>query len=254
MTCHTSLQDEPTLHYNIAMNEQPQKHPSDNMPSSKKSVSFYPMAEVKLVLHIDEYSDAELQACWYSVEEIKEIKRLNKYQADIHRVSQIDPSIKNILDDPDEFTERGLEHHIFLSTHEKLQNCKRHAMHLVLQEQYFAQFNHSHSADGEGDDEELEEAMFALAQSYKRAAFDCRKYACLRGVEDARAAKKCWETPEKCKPSEMPMVQFVEEAPVERKSDKPGRLGITPRPTAAAPTNFLQKLARQRCQVYSLAA
>ena len=123
-------------------------------------------------------------------------------------------------------------------------------MHSALQEQFFARQNHLRNQD----DEEFEEAMFALAQGYKSASYECKKHAYMRGVKDARVAKKCWEQPPQQKPA-MPMVPFAvpdATSPVAKKSDKMSP--STLRTTTTTPANFLQRLVTRRRQVYSLAA
>jgi hypothetical protein len=44
-------------------------------PKAKRYVSFYPNAKGTLVLHINDYTEEEIQACWYNREDLKEFKR-----------------------------------------------------------------------------------------------------------------------------------------------------------------------------------
>ncbi|KAL3920842.1 MAG: hypothetical protein SGILL_003054, partial [Bacillariaceae sp.] len=198
MTCHTTSQ-ELTLHscsvdhFFEKMKEEESQQPTADAPSSskKKGVSFFHLAEVKIVLHVDDYTDDELEACWFSVDETNKIKLRNRQYADNMLQTTPDASC----------TERGLEH--FFSSHDKVKSCRQRSKHLVMQEQYFAKFNYERSQRTEDDREEFDEAMFELAQSYKSVAYECKKHAYMCGVKDAREAKQCWARPE------MPMVQFA---------------------------------------------
>ena len=93
----------------------------------------------------------------------------------------------------DDLCERGLE--LFLPSAYKRQQAKRHAIHLVLQEQFFAELQASERDDEEDEilaEERKATADFELAQAYREASYDGKIEAYLRGVNDARMAKNVW--------------------------------------------------------------
>jgi hypothetical protein len=228
------------------MNKKPRQSTFDehNMPSSK-SVSFSPLASVDIIMSIHDYTDEEIQACWYTFDEVSEIRRHNRHIVDIHRAAAVDQSVERLLDS-EHFCERGLEH--CFPSYTRRENCKRHAIRLVMQEQYFAEINSS--CDGTDEDKEAwEAAMRQLAHNYKRASHANKVAAMIRGFNDARAAKLASE-------QLMPVVRSaLQEATaiVENSKEAAPKSSLAPSFSTKS-CNFLRQLATRCRQVYSAAA
>lgn len=89
----------------------------------KKSVSFHESVKVRLAIHIDDYTDTEIDACWYSPEEFHAI--CTDIQATVNRLQDVeaateydDKQVKNTMlqqqqqqqdDNSNEFCRRGVE-------------------------------------------------------------------------------------------------------------------------------------------------
>jgi hypothetical protein len=77
---------------------------SDRTKTSKKSVSFSPEVNnvPKHTLHIADYTDSELAACWYTSKEYKEWRKEIKYIVGLIET-------KECIDE-ENYSQRGLEH------------------------------------------------------------------------------------------------------------------------------------------------
>ncbi len=94
-------------------------------PIAKRSVTFYPYGEVVDIDTLDEYTDAEIQDCWYDEDEIANIKSENQHT--IRRISRGVPRADDCI--------RGLEsqlHSGYLSS----RKIKDNSIVAVLSEQY----------------------------------------------------------------------------------------------------------------------
>jgi hypothetical protein len=70
-------------------------------PKSERSVRFSPAVIVRETFHLDDYSDDEFFACWFTAEDYKTMKKVIK--CTVNMIEQ-----KVLLDEVN-FTERGLE-------------------------------------------------------------------------------------------------------------------------------------------------
>ena len=94
-------------------------------PSAQRSVTFYPYGEVVDIDTLDEYTDEEIQACWYDEEELANIKSENNQS--IRRIARGSQKADDCL--------RGLEsqsHAGYLSS----RKIKDSSIAAVLGEQY----------------------------------------------------------------------------------------------------------------------
>jgi hypothetical protein len=133
---------------------------------NNKKVSFAATARVKRAIHINDYTDDEIQATWYNHDEMRAI------HDEINVTVQFVFSGKTL--NKKDFSFRGLE----FATAELLQprsHNKAVARHAVLQEQKAQFYSGSYSEE-------------RLAQVYQACNFHCQLAANLFGAKDAKAA------------------------------------------------------------------
>lgn len=164
-----------------------------NPPS--KDVTFAPMAQVKVVMPIDDYSEEEVKRCWYSSDEMYDIK--NQIRHTVESRKTLSPSDDEcfLLESTapgvyEKFDMRGLE--TYFPAANKRRQGKRRSIHLVIQEQYFAPFQED-EVDYDASVSRRAAVDLEVAQAYKKAAYDCKMAAYLRGVSDAKVAKRALE-------------------------------------------------------------
>lgn len=154
------------------------------------------MVNVQLCLHIDDYTDEEVEQCWYSQDETEDLHHGARQIIQLHKAPPIDSTfLKNDIDG--KYCARGLELHIREASFVKLDQNKRKARRMVLQEQYF-------EFTDEDEEEEYDpsywerkaEKEIELAQRYELATIDNKKAAYMRGVHDALDAESVWENKE----------------------------------------------------------
>jgi hypothetical protein len=144
---------------------------------TKKKVSFSETCRIKHVLHLDDYTDEEEEACWYSPEECDEISR--KCAVLITRIVQGTTTMKKTQT---KYCVRGLERMPPKATEErKLRRLDAYIA--VLKEQNKIFFKACNKIE-------------AIARKYSQAAATekCQEAACAIGREDALIAMKIQKT------------------------------------------------------------
>ena len=83
--------------------------------SRRKNVSFFEMAEVYEVLHINDYTDLEKESCWFSAEDIRIIRKEARTAIALLEKGEL------VDDDSLGYTGRGLEHHTRENARQRMQ-------------------------------------------------------------------------------------------------------------------------------------
>jgi hypothetical protein len=133
--------------------------------SYKKKVSFAGSARVKLAIHINDYTDDEIQATWYNHDEICAIH--DEINVTVQRVSCGKPLNKK------QFSFRGLEFVTSELAQQRSHN-KAVARNAVLQEQKTQFYSGNYSEE-------------RLAQVYQACNFHSQLVANMFGARDAKA-------------------------------------------------------------------
>jgi hypothetical protein len=98
-------------------------------PKAKRTVAFAPTVTGNTTLHVNDYSNDEIQSCWFNDVEYKAIKK------DIRFAAKLLTDNNGLLGKDDEHDcQRGLEMHTRKGAHRRLQN-KLVARQAVLDEQ-----------------------------------------------------------------------------------------------------------------------
>lgn len=147
--------------------------------TTKKSVSFSHAVQCRETLHVNNYTDAELHSCWYTVAKFDEMRE--EYQPTIRMLKY-----GQYPGDSDELCARGLECRVKNGALER-RNNKMMAWEAVFQEQHFQ----AHA--GIQDD-------VAIAMAYSAANHHCMIAAYNLGLMDEYATRpvpKAAATPSK---------------------------------------------------------
>jgi hypothetical protein len=136
--------------------------------TTEKLVSFDPTAHVKNTLHIINYTEEEVKACWYTQEEdFGRRRHINQ------TVTAMEQDV-DIFEEEDEYCRRGLEHKIPVLARLKYRS-RRKALVAVYDEQL-----RQWQAD--------KECAYLIAAKYQACAQKCLKDAHRRGLADETAA------------------------------------------------------------------
>jgi hypothetical protein len=133
-----------------------------------KSVSFKPMAHAKNTLHIINYTEEEVKACWYTREEENDRRRHIKLT-----VAAIEQDV-DLFEEEDEYCIRGLEFRIPVLAR-SMYRSRRRALVVVFDEQI---------RQWQTD----KDCAYLIAEKYQACAQKCRKDAHRRGLADGKAA------------------------------------------------------------------
>ena len=137
-------------------------------PKPKKSVSFHSIVRASKVLHINNYTDEEIEATWYSDSDYAMMKADNRYTAQLF-VSGM------VQGDDDQYCRRGLESYTPDGSRRRKSN-RAAATAAVLDEQ----------------DEQFDEGVFEpeyIAQVYKFESEHCQVLANTIALADQEAAQ-----------------------------------------------------------------
>lgn len=139
----------------------------------KSIVSFYPKVRLHRILSVDEYSDTEREACWYTRDELHEIRKEVDETVEIIENEYINDA-ESFHATEEDYCRRGLEPE---TEHGSTLRWNRHfqAMNAVLEEQEIQR-----------KDSCSDEEMIALA--YSKLVSDAKLDAHVRGVNDASFA------------------------------------------------------------------
>jgi hypothetical protein len=99
-------------------------------PKAKRSVSFYPNAKGKLALHINDYTEEEIQACWYNREDFKEFKRAIRLPT-VHMMER-----NRKISEEYQHCRRGLESRTRVGTKSMLLNTKMALLSVFKERDY----------------------------------------------------------------------------------------------------------------------
>jgi hypothetical protein len=133
-----------------------------------KSVSFKPMAHAKNTLHIINYTEEEVKACWYTREEENDRRR----HADL-TVKAIQQNVY-LFEEEDEYCIRGLEQKIPVLAR-SMYRSRRRALIVVFDEQI-----RQWQAD--------KDCAYLIAEKHQACSQKCCKDAHRRGLDDEKAA------------------------------------------------------------------
>jgi hypothetical protein len=137
-------------------------------PKAERTISFFPSVYIHSILHINDYTDAEIQECWYAMQELRTIKKEIRYSVNLIEEG-------GLWWDETKHCKRGLEPKIRKLAHaSSLQ--KRQARRVVLQEQL------------------VQRNDYEIAMKSKQYTYKSKMTAYLLGVADAKAAR--YETKE----------------------------------------------------------
>ena len=137
------------------------------LPASKRVISFSPEIVVHPVEHIDDLSDDEVDASWYSIGDFQRFQDESSLTVCLFQHHQC-------LGDEDELlTVRGLENQINLAEAEATHRRRREAREFGL-----AESNYHHPTFGS-----------EMASTYKNLSYKSKMVAYLRGVQDAKFAR-----------------------------------------------------------------
>ena len=157
---------------------------STTMTREKKTVTFAKRGSWRRTIHINEYTNEEIQATWYSRLEKKQIKE--EIRVTVHLMSKGLLSRRNIdnagictCGDYDEthYSTRGIEYYTRKLSTIKIQN-KRIALDTVLDEQAYQRAVYK-SCD-----------PVKLAEVYKEATHESKVIASLIGLSDEKIAER----------------------------------------------------------------
>ena len=135
--------------------------------SITKSVSFDYQVRVRKALHINDFSEQEIQATWLSRDDLMRIRQEIDFTVDLIE--------KGADIDEETYSRRGLEFRTRLGAHMRLENkeCARDA---VLSEQEFQK------DEGYSDDEEL-------ATVYSETSYRCQVAAHMLALADLKTVR-----------------------------------------------------------------
>jgi hypothetical protein len=143
--------------------------------TSKKSVSFSPGANnvPQHTLHINDYTDSELAACWYSSKEYREWRKEIKYVVGLIETNDIDE---------EQYSQRGLEHK---TQDGKLARYTRRTdtVDAVMKQQYLQRQQEGVSSYSSSSSDEV------LSSVYSEHSFKAQLEAYLRGMADEKTAR-----------------------------------------------------------------
>ena len=138
----------------------------NGLRKQRKSVSFAATAKVRWTICIDEYSERERRATWYSRQELKLIHDENRYLVDLLMLGERIVEEQNSI--------RGLEA-FTPEIRSKKQYNRAVALDAVLNEQYYQQSVNMNDAE-------------QLAIEYSTVTYDCQVAAGMVGISDEVAA------------------------------------------------------------------
>jgi hypothetical protein len=118
---------EPDHSYSTASHS-PTKGPLSPSKRQQKRVMFDTRVNVRKALHIYDYSDYEVQVCWYDVDENKAIRKDAKFAVSLLKDGKLE-------EDNECYCRRGLELHTQTSAGDRRLQNKRDAREAVLTEQ-----------------------------------------------------------------------------------------------------------------------
>jgi hypothetical protein len=143
--------------------EQSNDSKNTHAPEVQRTVYFKETVSIRKTVHINDYSDAEVEACWYSGNEFYEMKREVRYTVDL-----IDRG--SILDERT-YSKRGLENRIRNDAQMRAKR-KTTARGAVIREQLMQK------RWGENNG-------YSIAKKYRERTYHGKQVAYLRGVADA---------------------------------------------------------------------
>ena len=145
------------------------KTPAKSVKPTKKSVSFNKTAEVHEIIHVNNYTDDEIDAAFYSDSDYQMMK------ADIRFTVHLMVS-NSLQDDDDTYCRRGLEHHAPEGARRRKFN-REMAFCAVLDEQDFQWEQEMHDSE-------------SIAEIYALETVHCQSVAHTIALEDQEAAKR----------------------------------------------------------------
>jgi hypothetical protein len=130
--------------------------------AERTTISFFPSVHIHSILHINDYTDAEIQECWYTMQELRALKKEIRYSINLIE--------EGGLWDETKHCKRGLEPKIRKLAHASSLR-KRQARRAVLQEQL------------------VQRNDYEIARKYKQYSYKSKMTAYMLGVADAKAAR-----------------------------------------------------------------
>ena len=139
-------------------------------------VKFLPYALVYDVIHIDDYTEKEIEACWYNSRDYKGMKKDIK-----HTVQMIESN--QTVDENKGYCVRGVEDH---TTDAKIPKYRRQerAIQAVLDQQEYEDDDHDNDEDSPDDDSD-----HAIAQAYRKQTLSGQLAAYTKGVADEQISR-----------------------------------------------------------------
>ena len=134
----------------------------NGLRKQRKSVSFSATAKVRRTICIDEYSERERRATWYSHQELKLIRDENRYLVDLLMLGERIVEEQNSI--------RGLEA-LTPEIRSKKQYNRAVALDAVLNEQYYQQSMNMNDVE-------------QLAIEYSKVTYECQIAAGMVGISD----------------------------------------------------------------------
>jgi hypothetical protein len=135
-------------------------------PKARKAISFAPEIRVHHMLHIDDYTDDEIQASWYLTKEYRDFGEENRVAAQLVQ--------QNITVDEEILSSRGLENRIYLLEAEAKYRRRQEAKTFVIREQFNIMTSTS---------------KYEMASIYKNLSYKSKMAAYLAAVQDAKISR-----------------------------------------------------------------